>query len=206
MGFRFWWQTETKEVSEQHKESKPAVQDNGIMDMDEVGIILDKWKKRNVYWCFQGIQYEDEQAKGYIFAGNKSSISHWWRLWSVKKGDLIVHVKNDEIKAISVVKENCRLEDRPLVHYGMSFPRNNPKGLYVETEYNELRAVISWKQYRQDIQKMLGADYYGKGYPFNKNGLGNQGYLYNLNQEMIKFFMAKILKRNPYLKQWLSTK
>jgi hypothetical protein len=46
----------------------------------------------------------------------------------------------------------------------------------------------------------LQGDTQGRGYPFNKNGTGNQGYLFNLNKELAKFFLNKIIQRNPSVK------
>ena len=36
---------------------------------------------------------------------------------------------------------------------------------------------------------------------FNKNGTGNQGYLFNMNMGLAKFFMKEIIKVNPYFKE-----
>ena len=53
---------------------------------------------------------------------------------------------------------------------------------------------------QQSIIRLQG-DHEGKGYPFNKNGKGNEGYLFNLNKSLAKFFMEEIIKCNSFMKE-----
>ena len=42
--------------------------------------------------------------------------------------------------------------------------------------------------------------YHPKHSPFNKNGLGNQGYLYRIDLDLAQSFIFKIVELNPELK------
>ena len=101
------------------------------------------------------------------------------------------------ILAISVAKGRCFVEKRPTAHY-LANDKPDMEGLMVNLKYELLKNPIITSWYKDDIICLQG-DATGKGYPFNKNGTGNQGYLYNLNKDLAKFFMEKIIKGNPHL-------
>ncbi len=195
MSFQFWWQEKERKTNQ---EAKPKV------DREEmVYAVLKKIGRRNVFWCFQGIQYHNEFAGHYIFAGKDPSVSHWARLRQVKEGDLIIHACGGEIKSVSIAKSGCYEAPRPTVHFGMAFPENNKTGLKVDTEYKPLLYTLPLSNYRTDIVRLQGAFIQGKGYPFNKNGNGNQGYLFSMNKGLIDFFLGEVIKRNPDIGRWI---
>jgi hypothetical protein len=70
----------------------------------------------------------------------------------------------------------------------------------VKTKYQLLNWSIITTEYTKEIIRLQG-DHEGKGYPFNKNGKGNEGYLFNLNKSLAKFFMEEIIKCNPFMKE-----
>lgn len=154
---------------------------------------------RNVYFCFQGKQFKNELLGGYIFAGLDPTISHWKRLKELKEGDVIFHGSMQGILAVSIVKGGYSIEKRPLAHY-LANERKDYKGLYVQCKYLLLKHPIITQNYKKEIIEYQG-DHSGKGYPFNKNGTGNQGYLFNMNMGLAKFFMKEIIKVNPYFKE-----
>jgi hypothetical protein len=154
--------------------------------------------KRRIFLCFQGLQFEYESKGGYIFAGQDPSVSHWSRLKELKVGDVIFHVQGREVKAIGIVEKECYIGKRPLSHYGVD-GRQDMFGLTVKIRYQLLKTPIIISNYKNEIIKLQG-DHTQKGYPFNKNGKGNQGYLYNLNRSLANFFLNEIIKRNPYIK------
>lgn len=150
---------------------------------------------RNIFFCFQGKQFVHEVQGGYIFAGLDPSISHWARLKHVKEGDIIFHGGMQGILAISIVQGDCFIAKRPEEHY-LANDKKDAEGLMVKTKYRLLKNPLIILEYRQEIIKLQG-DHHGKGYPFNKNGKGNQGYLFNLNKNLAKFFVEEIVKINP---------
>ena len=66
----------------------------------------------------------------------------------------------------------------------------------VKTEYYLIGEPICTAQFIDEIIRLQG-DTKGKGYPFNKNGTGNQGYLFNLKKNLAKFFLQEMIKRDP---------
>ena len=169
-----------------------------ILEVDNSNIQSTPTKTyRNTFFCFQGKQFAHELCGGYIFAGLDPSISHWNRLRSVKDGDIIFHGDMQGILAISIVKGKCFIAKRPPEHY-LANDKKDMDGLMVKVKYQLLKTPIITSLYRKDIIRLQG-QHEGKGYPFNKCGKGNQGYLFNLNMNLAKFFMEEIIKRNPFL-------
>lgn len=153
---------------------------------------------RNTFFCFQGKQWQNEISTGYIFALS-DGISHHERLCSVKKEDIIFHGSKQGILAVSIAEDRCFLEKRPKEHY-LANDKKDAEGLMIKTKYQLLKKPINTCYYKKEIIKLQG-NHEGKGYPFDKNGEGNQGYLFNLNKSLAKFFMEEIIKRNPFMKE-----
>ncbi len=154
---------------------------------------------RGIYFCFQGKQFSNELVGGYIFAGLDPTISHWRRLKELKEGDIIFHGTMQGILAMSVVKGGYSIEKRPQAHY-LANERKDYEGIAVKCKYSLLKNPIITQDYTKEIIELQG-DHKGKGFPFNKNGKGNQGYLFNMNLDLAKFFMQEILRVNPHLKE-----
>ncbi len=153
---------------------------------------------RSIFLCFQGKQFENEYRGGYIFAGLDDSVAHYRRLEDVKKGDIIFHVRStQEISALSTADGPYFVAKRPLAD---CLAGDDPymDGRMVELSYILLKNPILHCDYKDTIIQLQG-DNIDKGYPFNKHGKGNQGYLYYLNKELAQFFMNEILKVNPHL-------
>ena len=70
--------------------------------------------------------------------------------------------------------------------------------MFISIKYFELKEPIVTSIYKKEIIKKQG-DHEGKGYPFNKNGEGNQGYFFNLQKDLANFFFEKIIDQNPQL-------
>lgn len=154
---------------------------------------------RNTFFCFQGDQYQYESRDGYIFALPNKGVPSWERLKNVKEGDVIFHCDDKKIKAIGIAKGTACICERPKVHYKAN-PYLDKTGLRIEISYDILNDYIITSNYRKEIVVLQG-DPTDKGYPFNKNGSGNQGYLFNLNKSLAKFFMEEIIKCNPFMKE-----
>lgn len=147
---------------------------------------MNKFKKK-IYYVFQGQEYEREILGGYLFAGNDESIHHWKRLDDLKKGDIIIHGGFKSIIAISrvtsTVYQGCRNGE-------------NHIGKRVDCDCTELKHPIDLTSHRDAIQKAC----FGKKYqPFNKNGTGNQGYLFDLCTDLAIYFLNLIAESNEHL-------
>lgn len=153
--------------------------------------------KNMVFFVFQGNTFERECEGGYIWAPvydkSGSQPHHWARLEDVRKGDIILHGCDAHIKAISMVKDSC---------YGAAQPEElqsedlwEQNGRRVDCEYIRINNPIKTSQFREDIVRLCQAKYS----PFDKDGNGNMGYLYEINRELAKIFIKASIENNPYL-------
>ena len=149
---------------------------------------------RNIYFVFQGLQAEHEITGGYLFAVCREEIAHYRRLKRLKKGDIVIHCYKQHIVAVSEVTKECRVEKRPAAHY-LANDLKDASGWMVDVKCRRLRRAINVSNYKDKIIHFQG-DAKGKGYPFNCNGTGNQGYLFNLDRELALFFIKEIIYKN----------
>lgn len=149
------------------------------------------------FLVFQGDTFAKEAAGGYIWAPcfNRAgqSMHHWDRLMEVRPGDVILHSSDGEICAISMAKDKCydciqpkelRVDD--LWEY---------EGRRVDCEYILIKNPIKLSSYRKQILEKPIAKYS----PFNRNGKGNQGYLFDLNHDLARLFINESVKINKEL-------
>lgn len=169
-----------------------------ILAVDNSMVQIEK-TYRNTFFCFQGKQFFHECKGGYIFALSNTSNAHWNRLQEVREKDIIFHCDMQGILAISIASGKCFMAKRPTEHL-LATDKKDMEGLMVKTDYQLLKTPIIISYYKKEIVAFQG-DPEGKGYPFNKNGGGNQGYLFNLNKGLAKFFMDEIIKRNPFMRE-----
>ena len=140
--------------------------------------------KSRVFWVFQNQTYDEESYKGYIFAGFHGP-HHWERLREVRQGHIIIHSYHAEVVAISAAKDSA-----------YSWNRGDGIGRRVDCEYHRLRRTISTSaRSSKNAALCAGAMYQ----PFNSNGTGNQGYLYDMTSKLRDYYISEIIKYNPYL-------
>lgn len=151
-------------------------------------------RPRRFFFVFQGLQYDHELNGGYIFAGLEP-VPHWERLREIQKGDILFHCAGQYVKAISVAQGSAYIASRPLEHY-LASDKEFKKGLMVDLDYIVCNKPLDIGFYRETIKKLQG-DNTGMGYPFNKNGTGNQGYCFNLKKSLVEFFIKELVIRNP---------
>lgn len=139
---------------------------------------------KRFYFVFQGNSYEEECRNSYIFAP-KTGAHHWERLADICPDDIILHAAKGFIIAISAAATS-----------GYDFRRSDYDGIgrRVDCKYCMLRCPLDTSKY---IKEILA---YPNDYsPFNKNGTGNQGYLFEINNTLASIFVDEILKTNPQL-------
>lgn len=146
---------------------------------------------RNIFWVFQGKEYEEELIKGYLWAplcdkaGN--SPAHWTMLENVKKGDIIFHGVARGIFAISVASSSwfeSKIKDGKI------------PGRQVNCHTTIIKDTIIPSLYRDQIISTCSRLKYQ---PFDKNGDGRQGYLFDLNDKLAGIFARELYKKNPNL-------
>lgn len=153
--------------------------------------------QRLIFWVFQGQSFDQEFRGGYIWApiSNKAGTTphHWTRLLDIRKGDIILHGCDGMLKAISIAKDAC-------------FDCKQPKelevedlwdvdGRMVECDYISIDHPIKTATFVNDIVRLCGAKYS----PFTRYGGGNMGYLYEINRELARIFVAATVRKNPHL-------
>lgn len=152
---------------------------------------ISRHKGRGIFWVFQGKEFEKELAEGYIWAPYKDSAgnepSHWAMLENVKAGDIIIHGLAQCISAISISKGGCfdsKIKD------GVTLGRQvNCRPLLIKN-------TVVTRQYRDSIIDTCSRYKYQ---PFDKNGNGRMGYLFDMNDELAGIFVRALVNKNPTL-------
>lgn len=149
-----------------------------------------RYNGRAVFFVFQNKEFEDEFANGIIKAPyydkGKHEPHHWARLKNVKKGDIILHCVVSCVVAISEAQGAC---------YDFNYP-DGKLGRKVDCEYHLLDEPLSTQKYNKEIFRCC-PNY--KYQPFNKNGNGNEGYLFDICKEAATLFISDIVAHNPSL-------
>lgn len=110
----------------------------------------------------------------------------------VKEGDVIFHCADGYIRAISRAKGPCEDSARPEKTTG-DFSAWEKDGRKVNCEYHQLKKPLKHSAYKKTIQQYCNVKYA----PFDKDGNGNMGYLFDLNEELASIFIKEIAKNNP---------
>ena len=148
-----------------------------------------KHKGNNIFWVFQGKEYEDELIKGYIWAPLQDkaghSPAHWIMLENVKEGDIIFHGVARGIWAISVATSTW---------FTSKIKDGITPGRQVNCRAFFIKKTIIPSSFRDQIISTCNKYKYQ---PFDKNGDGRQGYLFDLNDELAGIFARELNKKNP---------
>ena len=149
------------------------------------------------FFVFQGTTFDRESRHGYMWAPitNKEgqSFHHWDRLLDVRKGDIILHGCDGHIQAISIAIDRCYESSQPkeLVSEDLW----DMEGRRVDCDYTIITRPIKTANYVDEILKYCNVKYA----PFDKNGSGNMGYLYEINRNLARFFIKETANFNPYI-------
>lgn len=148
------------------------------------------------YLVFQGNTYNEESTGQFIwapkFTKDGRTMHHWDRLMDVRKGDVIFHCSDGYIQAISRVKGACEDSARPDLNTG-DWTNWEKDGRRVDCDYHLLKTPLKHGAYKEKILEYCNVKYA----PFDKDGNGNMGYLFDLNQNLAAFFIQEIAKKNP---------
>ena len=153
--------------------------------------------KRMTFYVFQGNTFDRESKGGYLWAPicskDGGTPHHWTRMLDVQKGDIILHGCNAQVQAVSIVRDKC---------YDCIQPSElrteelwEQAGRRIDCEYLVLDRPIRTADYVDDILRLCNVKYA----PFDKDGNGNMGYLYEINRELARIFLRGIVKANPQL-------
>lgn len=153
--------------------------------------------QRLTFLVFQGGTFAKEYKDGYIWAPKFNqgggTCHHWEKMLDVREGDIIIHCANGFVEAVSVAKGACFDAESPDELTEEQLWAKN--GRMVKCEYTKIQKPIKHSDYKDTILKYCGVKYA----PFDKDGNGNMGYLFDLNRELAKFFVEKSVIENGYL-------
>lgn len=145
-------------------------------------------QKPNYFFVFQNNSYQEEQKISCLFCSHSPdnhTIVHWESMDEVRKGDIVFHECNNSIAAISEVQAEAKDAIRPYKYRG-SEPDS---GRIIETMYVNLRTQVN----PLDLKDALYPAQPEKVAPFNKNGKGNEGYLFYFNEACAKIIIEGII-------------
>ena len=174
-----------KQIARQIQERKKPSQKRFVGDKRVAGENL-------TFYVFQRETFDRESKGGYLWApiaNEKGNTFHYWeRLQTVRAGDIMIHDCNNEIVAISQTKGRSYQANEP----SENEQENAVMGQKIDCEYVVLKKPVKTATLHEDILK-----HSRKYSPFNRNGKGNNGYLYDLDQELAKIFVRRAVKENP---------
>lgn len=148
------------------------------------------------FLVFQGNTFDAECKGGFIWAPKYNQAGgkchHWDKLMDVREGDLIIHCAEGYIRAISIAKGSC---------YDAESPRELTEeqlwakdGRMVDCEYIKVNEPIKHSEYKETILQYCNVKYA----PFDKDGNGNMGYLFDIDRDLAKFFIEKTIIKNSF--------
>lgn len=153
--------------------------------------------KPMTFYVFQGDTFDIESRGGFIWAPqhNQSGgkVFHWDNMLLVREGDIVLHGCNGYVVAVSIAVSGCYDCDRPEER---TFEDSwNNDGRRVDLKYTTFLNPIKTSDFYYDILEYCKVKYS----PFDKDGNGNMGYLYELNRELARIFLRAAVRSNPYL-------
>ena len=150
-----------------------------------------------LFYVFQGDTFEIESHGGFIWAPQHSQsgskVFHWDNMLLVRKGDIVLHGCNGYVVAVSIAVSDCYDCNRPKER---TFEDSwNNKGRRVDLKYSTFSNPVKTSDFNYEILKYCKAKYS----PFDKDGNGNMGYLFEINRELARVFLQAAVRSNPYL-------
>lgn len=157
-----------------------------------------RYNGRAIFFVFQNNkEFQRELIEGIIKAPyydkGMNEPHHWARLKNVRKGDIILHSVDGLVLAISEAKDMC---------YDFTY-KDGSHGRQIDCSYHLLKSPLVTAKHRDEITKHCPRYEYQ---PFNKNGTGNQGYLFDICQEIAKLFISDIAAHNSEIETFLTVK
>ena len=144
----------------------------------------------NYWWVSQGNYYAIELKWGYLWVPqwHKSgkTIHHWERIKELETGDIVFSYVDQSIAAVSKVISEFYEANRPI-----PMPERDviKEGFRVDLKCNPLPKPLKIYQIIYDLQQILSKQTRYK--PLNKNGHGNQGYIFPLIDEAGEYLLKK---------------
>lgn len=123
--------------------------------------------------------------------------SYYSRIQDILPGDIIFNCSDGCIKAISVAKNACRDCPRP---DGEVWKNWHETGHAIDCNYNTLDIPLKHGKYKEIYKEIIANSDDTSSFPFDKNGNGKEGYIYEVPEELSIFFIKEIIEDNPSFK------
>lgn len=150
------------------------------------------------FLVFQGGIFEEQSEEQYIWAPVYNAagehVFYWENLMNIREGDIIIHVDSGYIKAVSRAKGSWYSFDNPYDEFDNPIYKD---GRRVDLEVTLLSNPIATWDFHDDIIRYCNVKYA----PFDKNGNGNRGYLYDIDNKLVSIFLKEAIKNNPELNE-----
>lgn len=147
-----------------------------------------------VFYVFQGITYDEEEAGGYVWSPqltkNGKKNAGFTNMTKIKKGDFVLHNKNSHVVAISVAKSDCYEYEQPSeLSEGVTNDKWNREGYRVDLQYFPFDHVIKTSDFKQWL-----IDNYQEDSAFTVAGKGKQQYMCTLAENQAIFLLKKAIE------------
>ena len=157
--------------------------------------------QRLTYLVFQGGTFDEEYKGQFIWAPKFTKAGdtchHWDRLMDVREGDIILHAADGYIKAVSIAKGSSEDCVRPVINAANNteWEQWEKDGRRVNLDYTLIKNPIKHGAYKESILEYCKVKYA----PFDKDGNGNMGYLFDIDETLASIFLTASAKQNKEL-------
>lgn len=157
------------------------------------------------FLVFQGGIFNIQSKEQYIWAPVYNAagdhIFYWDNIMNIREGDIIIHAAGGYIKAVSRAMGSCYEFDNPYDIFDNPIYKD---GKRVDLDVTVLKNPIITSDYKDEIVRYCNVKYA----PFDKNGNGNRGYLYDVDPKLASVFLKGAVKNNEEISsldyiQWL---
>lgn len=147
------------------------------------------------WWVFQNSTYKEESEGSFLWApkvdrgGNTPY--HWKTMIQLEDGDIVFSCVKQKIVAISTVINSAYSFDKPFHDTNLDNSWET-EGYKADLIFTELETPIDLRTIRDTLMPMMPASHA----PLNRNGTGNQGYLYPISDAIGNYLVSLSEKSN----------
>lgn len=143
-------------------------------------------KNFRIFKVHQGKTFYEEYKGKYVWAP-ESGVHHHEKMTEIHTGDIIFHYAGGALVAIGEAVSDCFSYPQPSALYGHGWGQ---VGYRVNVRYQRLSNPLSHAPFSEYIVNHKFKNYSS----FDNNGDACQGYMYELELDIAKYFKAEILK------------
>jgi putative restriction endonuclease len=142
------------------------------------------------WWVSQNQTFRHEREGGYLWApaidkAGKTPF-HWQTMHDVRPGDLVFSFVDQTIKALGVAQSSARPATRPLEFTDQELWKQD--GFRIDVVYEDVKPPLNIPLVSSELSKLLPSTHS----PLNRNGTGNQGYLFPLPDGAGRYLLSHV--------------